>query len=102
MTHSTTAAVCTTLFAALAFASCNENKSSQASAEVEKNDTSGKQYLSQPLVTHIYTADPSAHVFNDRIYIYPSHDTSTGTPEDDLGSHFDMRDFHVLSMDSAG
>lgn len=72
----------------------------------EKNDTTGsgseKKYLSEPLVSHIYTADPSAHVFNGRIYIYPSHDTATGTREDDLGSHFDMRDYHVLSMDSIG
>ena len=30
--------------------------------------------ISQPLVSNIYTADPSAHVFNDKIYIYPSHD----------------------------
>ncbi|BAV06563.1 Glycosyl hydrolases family 43 [Filimonas lacunae] len=60
------------------------------------------KYLSQPLVSHIYTADPSAHVFNGRIYVYPSHDTATGIPEDDLGSHFDMKDFHVLSMDSVG
>jgi hypothetical protein len=58
------------------------------------------QYLSKPLVTHIYTADPSAHVFNGKIYIYPSHDIESGTPEDDLGSHFDMRDYHILSMDS--
>ena len=61
-----------------------------------------KRYLSQPLVSDIYTADPSAHVFNGRIYIYPSHDTATGIPEDDLGSHFDMRDYHILSMDSIG
>ncbi len=61
-----------------------------------------KQYLSQPLVSHIYTADPSAHLFNGRIYIYPSHDTATGIPEDDLGSHFNMMDFHILSMDSIG
>jgi len=27
-----------------------------------------------PLVTHIYTADPTARVFNDTLYIYPSHD----------------------------
>lgn len=27
----------------------------------------------EPLVTHIYTADPSAHVFEGKIYIYPSH-----------------------------
>lgn len=57
---------------------------------------------SAPLVTHMYTADPSAHVFNGRIYIYPSHDIEAGVPEDDLGSHFAMRDYHVLSMDSIG
>ena len=60
-------------------------------------------YLSQPLVTEIYTADPSVHVWEDgRIYIYPSHDYEAGVPEDDLGSHFDMRDYHVLSMDEIG
>ncbi len=33
-----------------------------------------RKLISEPLVTHIYTADPSAHVFNGKIYIYPSHD----------------------------
>jgi len=33
-----------------------------------------KKFLTQPLITQIYTADPSAHVFNGKIYIYPSHD----------------------------
>ena len=51
------------------------------------------------LVKHIYTADPSAHVFEGKIYIYPSHDIDAGIPEDDLGSHFGMRDYHVFSMD---
>ena len=37
------------------------------------------------LVTHIYTADPSAHVFNGKIYIYPSHDEDNDLPEDDDG-----------------
>ncbi len=58
--------------------------------------------VSEPLVTHIYTADPSAHVFNGRIYIYPSHDIESNTPQDDEGGHFDMKDYHVLSMDSVG
>jgi hypothetical protein len=58
--------------------------------------------ISQPLVTHIFTADPSAHVFNGKIYIYPSHDFEAGVPEDDLGSHFAMKDYHILSMDSIG
>jgi hypothetical protein len=55
--------------------------------------------ISQPLVSNIYTADPSAHVFNGRIYIYPSHDIESNIPFDDLGSHFAMEDYHVLSMD---
>jgi len=95
-----TAVVAFTLF------SCGENQSARTanndSSQTAKTNTNGKKYLSQPLVTHIYTADPSAHVFNNRIYIYPSHDTATGTPEDDLGSHFNMMDYHVLSMDSVG
>jgi beta-xylosidase len=56
--------------------------------------------ISQPLVKHIYTADPSAHVFNGRIYIYPSHDIENDIPFDDLGSHFAMEDYHVFSMDN--
>jgi hypothetical protein len=56
--------------------------------------------ISNPLVSHIYTADPSAHVFNDKIYIYPSHDRDTSIPFDDLGSHFAMEDYHILSMES--
>src|SRR3954464_13566960 len=81
--------------------SCNQSGPKQTT-DTTTVKSPEKKYLSQPLVTHIYTADPSAHVFNGRIYIYPSHDTATGVPEDDLGSHFDMRDFHVLSMDSVG
>ncbi len=48
----------------------------------------------------MFTADPSAHVFNGKIYIYPSHDVNAGIPENDLGDHFDMRDYHVFSMES--
>ena len=58
--------------------------------------------ISKPLVTHVFTADPSAHVFNNKIYIYPSHDIDAGIPENDNGDHFDMRDYHIFSMDSIG
>lgn len=61
-------------------------------------DELNQKAISQPLVDHIYTADPSAHVFNGKIYIYPSHDIEAGIPFDDLGSHFAMEDYHVLSM----
>lgn len=56
--------------------------------------------ISQPLVTHMYTADPSAHVFEDKLYIYPSHDIDAGIPFNDNGDHFGMEDYHVLRMDS--
>lgn len=56
--------------------------------------------VSKPLVSHIYTADPSAHVFDGRLYIYPSHDIEAGIPFNDLGDHFGMQDYHVLRMDS--
>jgi len=59
-----------------------------------------KKAISQPVVSHIYTADPSAHVFNGKIYIYPSHDIENDIPFDDLGSHFAMEDYHILSMNS--
>ncbi|HYV54702.1 MAG TPA: family 43 glycosylhydrolase, partial [Chitinophagaceae bacterium] len=63
-------------------------------------DELNQSAISQPLVKHIYTADPSAHVFNGKIYIYPSHDIENDIPFDDLGSHFAMEDYHVLSMDN--
>jgi hypothetical protein len=58
--------------------------------------------ISQPLLTHIYTADPSAHVFEGRIYIYPSHDIEAGIAFNDNGDHFAMEDYHVISLDHPG
>lgn len=46
-----------------------------------------------------YMADPSANVFNNRLYVYPSHDRDSGEAFDDDGGHFQMRDYHVLSFD---
>ncbi len=43
-----------------------------------------------PIVSHVFTADPSAHAFEDRIYVYASHDR-------DAQSSYDMRDYHVFS-----
>ncbi|TVY07446.1 glycoside hydrolase family 43 protein [Paenibacillus cremeus] len=53
----------------------------------------------EPLVTHIYTADPSAHVFEGKIYIYPSHDIDHDGPTNDNGDQYAMEDYHVLSME---
>lgn len=46
-----------------------------------------------------YMADPSAHVFNGKLYVYPSHDRDSGEAFDDDGGHFQMRDYHVLRID---
>ena len=56
----------------------------------------------EPLVTHIYTADPSAHVYNDKIYVYPSHDVPHDGEDNDNGDEYKMEDYHVLSMDDIG
>lgn len=43
-----------------------------------------------PVITTRYSADPSARVFNDTLYIYPSHDR-------DEAEWFDMEDYYVYS-----
>lgn len=78
--------------------SCSQPKDEvQVEAEPEVS-----KFHHKPLVEKIYTADPSAHVFEGKIYIYPSHDTETEVAEDDMGSHFDMKDYHVFSMEKPG
>src|SRR6187431_3221786 len=59
-------------------------------------------FIGEPLVKNIYTADPSAHVFNGKLYIYPSHDIETGVTSSGEGDRFDMKDFHILSLDAVG
>ncbi len=51
------------------------------------------------LIPDLYTADPAVHVFNGKVFIFPSHDVESGIPENDNGDHFDMRDYHVFSTD---
>ena len=46
--------------------------------------------IKNPLITDAYSADPSARVFGNRLYIYPSHD------KDDALT-FNMDDYHVYS-----
>lgn len=53
----------------------------------------------KPLIESIYTADPSAHIFEGKIYIYPSHDVVHDVPDDDDGEQYIMEDYHILSMD---
>ncbi|MCD7710082.1 MAG: glycoside hydrolase family 43 protein [Porphyromonadaceae bacterium] len=47
-----------------------------------------------------YMADPSAHVFEGKLYIYPSHDWESGVTNPDDGDYYNMRDYHVLSTEN--
>ncbi|WP_029033790.1 glycoside hydrolase family 43 protein [Salinimicrobium terrae] len=80
----------------------DESKSEETEENLNVSNDTLPEFASEPLVTDNYTADPSAHVFEGKIYVYPSHDWDSGIPEDDTGAHFNMRDYHVYSMDSVG
>jgi hypothetical protein len=49
-----------------------------------------------PLIQNQFTADPSVRVFNDKIYLYPSHDIPA-TPGHGRAGWFCMQDYHVFS-----
>ena len=94
-----------TAIVALVAGACQKKAETKTENETTPKKDSTEQFpksIAEPLVTDIYTADPSAHVFDNKIYIYPSHDIEAGIPENDNGDHFDMRDYHILSMDSVG
>ncbi len=49
-----------------------------------------------PIIRNQYSADPSARVFGDSIYLYPSHDIIATKDKGRLG-WFCMEDYHVFS-----
>ncbi|MDI3320853.1 family 43 glycosylhydrolase [Pinibacter soli] len=49
-----------------------------------------------PLITYQYSADPSARVFGDKVYIFPSHDILANENRGRPG-WFCMEDYHVFS-----
>lgn len=52
-----------------------------------------------PFVQDQFTADPSARVFNDRVYVYPSHDVLCNENRGRIG-WFCMEDYHVFSSNN--
>ncbi len=49
-----------------------------------------------PFITNQYSADPSARVFGDSVYVYPSHDILAEPGKGRVG-WFCMEDYHVFS-----
>ena len=50
-----------------------------------------------PIIRDQFTADPTARVFNGKIYLYPSHDIKP--PEGQRQDWFCMEDYHVFSSE---
>ena len=72
------------------------NKIIPAAALVAVTATASAQ---NPIIRDAFTADPSAHVFNGRVYLYPSHDIPA--PADYARKDwFCMADYHVYSSDN--
>jgi hypothetical protein len=53
-------------------------------------------HAQNPFITNQFTADPTARVFGDRVYVYPSHDI-TAAPGRGRAGWFVMEDYHVFS-----
>ena len=51
-----------------------------------------------PIVRDQFTADPTARVFNNKVYLYPSHDITP--PEGQRQDWFCMADYHVFSSEN--
>lgn len=49
-------------------------------------------FARNPIVSHVFTADPAARVFEGRVYVYTSHDL-----DEQMG--YDMTDYHAFSSD---
>lgn len=56
-------------------------------------------FAQNPLIMDQFTADPSARVFGDRVYVFPSHDI-LATEGKGRKDWFCMEDYHVFSSDN--
>lgn len=50
-----------------------------------------------PVIRDQFTADPSARVFNGKVYVFPSHDIPTPPEKPGRKDWFCMEDYHVFS-----
>jgi hypothetical protein len=51
-----------------------------------------------PVIRDLYSADPTARVFNGKVYLYPSHDIMP--PQGQRQDWFCMEDYHVFSSEN--
>ncbi|MDR2651995.1 MAG: family 43 glycosylhydrolase [Prevotellaceae bacterium] len=58
----------------------------------------GILYAQNPIIRDQFTADPTARVFEGKVYVYPSHDIPSPVPH--LKEWFCMADYHVFSSEN--
>lgn len=56
--------------------------------------STGSLVAQNPFITDQFTADPTARVFEGKMYVYPSHDVDCGT------DWICMKDYHVFSSEN--
>ncbi|MBI9057117.1 MAG: family 43 glycosylhydrolase [Labilibaculum sp.] len=57
-------------------------------------------YSQNPLVTHMFTADPTARVFNGKLYVFPSSDTYPPNGREAEFPRFCMPGYHAFSLEN--
>lgn len=57
-------------------------------------------FTQNPVIRTQFTADPSARVFNGKVYIYPSHDIPAPEGKNLRKDWFCMEDYHVFSSEN--
>jgi GH43 family beta-xylosidase len=60
--------------------------------------TAGILLAQNPIIRNQFTADPTARVFEGKVYLYPSHDIPS--PVEQLKEWFCMADYHAFSSEN--
>ena len=60
----------------------------------------GNAFATNPLIMDQFTADPTARVFEGKIYVYPSHDMKEARAARGGQGWFAMEDYHVFSSEN--
>jgi len=60
----------------------------------------GNLSAQNPIVRNQFSADPTARVFNGKVYVFPSHDIPTPPEKPGRKDWFCMADYHVFSSEN--
>src|SRR5471032_2718174 len=60
----------------------------------------GNAFATNPVIMDQFTADPTARVFEGKIYLYPSHDIPVPPGSGARQAWFCMEDYHAFSSEN--